>query len=236
MPSEGARGGGIFARFWAGIGLTCIALLLGATGANAAAKVSAIHGNIACVERGKSRVLTRQGRDEGPVLSPDGHTVAFIRVLVKQVPYEVFTKRSALWVADCRTNAVRQLVASNFSMADASRNLGDPGDPHFSPDGGFIYFATSAAIVDSAIHRVNVRTGNERFVAYGGLDLHIFRSGPYRGDILARQHSCHEEGGCDYPFYIFTPAGRQVVQIPHSNRWDDRALARWLEANHSQVQ
>jgi hypothetical protein len=215
--------------------LACIALLLGATGAKAEAKASAIHGNIACAG-GKSRVLTRQGRDEGPVLSPDGRTVAFVRVLVKQIPYETFSERSALWVADCRTHAVRVLVPSNFSLADASRNLGDPGDPHFSPDGRFIYFVTSAAPTDGAIHRVDVRTGNERFVVYGGSDLHIFRSGPYRGDILTRQHSCHEEGGCDYPFFVFTPEGRRAAQIPHSNGWDDQALARWLKANHSQVQ
>ena len=234
MPSEGACGGRIFARLWAAVGLACVALSLGTTGAKAEAKVLAIHGNIACIERGKSRVLTRQGRDEGPVLSPDGHTVAFIRVLVKQVPYEVFTKRSALWVADCRTGAVRQLVASNFSMADASRNLGDPGGAHFSPDGGFIYFVTSAAPTDGAIHRVDVRMGNERFVAYGGGDLHIFRSGRYRGDILTRQHTCREASGCDYPFYIFTPEGREVVQIPHSSRWGDRAMARWLKAGRVQ--
>ncbi|ESQ82035.1 hypothetical protein AEAC466_19140 [Asticcacaulis sp. AC466] len=211
-------------------------VIAGSAQAGGRASVSAVHGNIVCANGAKSSTLSREGKDEEPVLSPDGHTVVFVRVLVQQVPYEMFTKRSALWLGDCRDLKTRVLVPSVFSLEPASGNLGDPGAPHFSRDGRFVYFSTSATPTDGAVHRVNVRTGKERFIAYGGGDLRVFISGPYRDNILTRQHACHETSGCGYPFYIFSPKGREIAQIPQSEGWDEQALRRWLMSTNSEVQ
>ncbi len=213
-----------------------VGLGLWAANAQAGTKVSVVRGNVVCHDAGATHILSHDGKADEAVLSSDGYTVAFIRVLAKQVPYEIFTKRAELWLGDCRAGTAKVLLRSHFTLVDASRNLGDPGNLHFSPDGNVVYFTASAAPTDGAVHRVDVRTGAEQFVAYGGGDLHVFRDGPYRGDILTRQHTCHETPGCDYPFYIFTPAGHQVMMLPTSAKWDDKALATWLRSTRSHVQ
>lgn len=83
-----------------------------------------------------------------------------------------------------------------------------------------------------AIHRVDVRTGDYRFVAYAELDS-VLRTGPYRGDLLVTQHTDLVDGAGNhyggYPYYIFRPDGSQIMRIPGSENWDDKARNKWLK-------
>ncbi len=62
----------------------------------------------------------------------------------------------------------------------------------------------------------------------------IIRSGRYRGDILATQHTALYHGGDEagyggYPLYVFDSQGRALRYIGGSQTWDGERLRRWLK-------
>ena len=80
------------------------------------------------------------------------------------------------------------------------------------------------------IRQISVATGKQKPVVDGELEG-VFRTGPYRGYLLATQHTDiidaqgHHYGG--YPYYIFKPDGQIVKRIAGSEEWDGKALKVW---------
>ena len=211
-----------------GLGLWGLGLLVPFGTAQAAPKISVVHGNIVC----RGRLLTQDGKDSEPVLSPDGHTVAFIHQL-KPSPEPDFPEEAtnALWLGDCATGRIHQLAAPT-----SGKDLfGSMGGPIFSIDGRLIYVSLVPGGDYLTVHRVDVGTGQHRFLADFELQG-VVRNGPYRGDLLATQHSDlvdrdgRHYGG--YPYFIFRPDGTSVLRIAGSERWRDGGLKRWLKARH----
>ncbi len=207
--------------------LTVVLALVLPACASAAPRVG-VRGGIVCrYPDGHTVRLTHSRRDTEPTLSPDGHHVAFVRVLHKQVPYEMYSVRSALWLGDCATGSAHEIVASTPQFDKAGHYFGDSDNPRFSLNGGYLYFETSEAPTSGAVHQFNLATGAHRLVTYGG-DVRVIRSGPYRGDLLVSQHTCKPGGGCLFPFYIIRPDGQTIQQISGSEQWTYADLAAWL--------
>ncbi|MEI9903641.1 MAG: hypothetical protein WDN06_06395 [Asticcacaulis sp.] len=100
--------------------------------------VTADGGAIAC----DGKAITSGGRDSQPVLSPDGHTVAFVRTTGKAG--DAYTADpSELWIGDCATGETHRLLAPAPSDTP-KRNLTSVNNPTFSLDGGFVYVMAQA--------------------------------------------------------------------------------------------
>ena len=193
-----------------------------------AATVGVRSGNIVCRVAGHTRQITSDGKDRQPALSPDGRTVAFIHI-VRATAHPEFPddEITALWLGDCRTGKSRLLAAASRDKDE----FNSVARPVFSVDGRLIYVSLAYGGDSLVIHQVNVMTGAQKLVVYANL-YSVIRSGPYRGDLLAAQHTSlgppgHEYGG--YPLYIFTPEGKAVYRIAGSENWDDKALSKWLK-------
>ena len=220
--------------------------------AQAATSVVEHDGNIYCGER----QLTDESIDRDPVLSPDGHTLAFMRLVTKAADLPESEQggmveqqgpdKLALWIGDCAKGMVKRAVTPtpvfksrpSDGPDDDRRGLENDlsfiSDPAFSPDGRIVYFRTDGVwATATGVHRYDLQTGFQRYVA-AGEDMLILQNGPYRSDLVLREHRYHgpPDGGSYDPYFIVDPDGvdKDILQVPGTDSADAEAvLAKWLK-------
>jgi hypothetical protein len=171
-------------------------------------------------------------------LSPDGKLAAFIRQEPTGDPDPEYANAGALWLRDCRTGHESRLMPAIHVTSD-NNGWSDLDSPVFSLDGRVLYVSGAPGADYLTIFRVDPTTGKYAVVAHAEL-FGIMRTGPYRGDILATQHTAlyskvDQDGYGGYPYYIFDPQGRVLRYIGGSQTWDDKRLRRWLKGQGWQV-
>lgn len=179
---------------------------------------------------GEATTIAIDGAFRSTVLSPDGKTIAYIRVLKPQTPDR--DGAAELWLADGSTGTRRRLMGSSPSP-DPKKNLSWYDSPIFSPSGKFIYVTAPAWGDEMAIHRVSVTSGKEQFVLDGELRS-IIRDGPYRGDLLVKRHTAWPTPkiGFHYPVYLARADGSLRFRIPNMNHDDDNVhVTKWLSSH-----
>jgi len=172
--------------------------------------------------------------DADATLSPDGKQAAFIRDEPSDDTPD--GKVGALWVRDCRTGRQRLLLPA-IAPEGTENGWVTLSVPVFSLDGTAVYVDGGYGGSSLMLHRVDVKSGRRTFIAAAEL-AGIIRTGPYRGDILATQHTAlykGEDSYGGYPFYVFDPQGRVLRYIGGSQAWDDKRLQRWLKGQGWQV-
>jgi hypothetical protein len=177
---------------------------------------------------GIQRQITAAHTDGQPVLSPNGRTIAFIRIEGKSTTRGE-SDFMALWLADGPSGATRRLVGSSANN-DPNLNLQSLNHPTFSLDGHFIYVLADAWATSAAVHQVDTDTGAERFVIDGNTDV-VIRTGPYRGCLLVSRHKYHPApayGSYD-PVDVVRPDGHVAFAVPGTENDDDLDhVAIWL--------
>lgn len=193
--------------------------------------VSAANGNIVCSDaKGRAHTITASGKDDEVVLSPDRHTVAFVRTLVSgQADLDANT--SELWIGDCLTGKTRRLLTPRVSDEPKER-LSFVNNPVFSLDGGFVYVMARAWETSDAVHQVSVKTGKAKYVIDSN-SLAVIRNGPYRGYLLTQPHMyrSNDEGAYD-PTYVVRPDGKWKMLVPNTDKGAEIDFtAEWLETH-----
>lgn len=166
------------------------------------------------------------GSGEDRAISPDGRTVAFVKVEAGSPDTDA---RTSVWIADRATGRTRRLLAHGPSP-EPTRNLTGFEHPRFSLDGGFLYVNSDAWATSPAVHQVRLSTGKERFVIDGGL-IGVLRNGPYRGYLLVGRHRYRTPSGSGStnPVYVVRPDAQRIFMVPGSDKDDGEAsLAAWL--------
>lgn len=173
-------------------------------------------------------------------LSPDGKLAAVIRQERTGDPDPEYAKAGALWLRDCRTLKDHKLMPATHLSKNNGDSWIDLGAPVFDLDGRALYVSGVPGADYLTIFRVDLVTDHYAVAFYAEL-YGIITSGPYRGDILATQHTLlyngktDQDGYGDYPFYVFDPQGRVLRYIGGSQTWDDKRLRRWLKGQGWQV-
>ncbi len=190
--------------------------LMLAGSAQAATTVADVNGNVVCTTGSVKRQLTSKGIDRDSVLSPDGHTVAFIRT-TKKGAHDLDPDWTELWLGDCGTSKTRLLMGTRPSETP-ERNLSSFNDLAFSLNGGFVYVLSTAWTTSDAVHQVSVKTGKEKFIT-GSNTLQVMRNGPYAGYLLLQKHEYNksDEGGSYDPTYVYRPDGKWQMMVPNTN-------------------
>lgn len=201
-----------------------LVLLAALAAGSAQATVTVQDGNILC----DGEAITHDGVDDQPALSPDGHTIAFVRSLQVDAGDEGVMDTAALWIGDCTTGAVRQLLAPKPDNDVAERNLRQVNNPVFSLDGSHVFIMATAWMTSDALHAVDVTTGAEAYIIDGNTDS-VIRTGPYSGDLLVERHLYYRGGGSYNPTFVITPAGKTVLKVPGPDSADSETLTtKWL--------
>jgi len=184
---------------------------------------AAAHSQSVAVQRGNvvyqatpqssPRPLTSSGRDRDPRLSPDGKTVAFVRGTPADL-VETATERgeaTELWIVGVDGRDAR-LLARGRAAERPEQALAGFQSPRFSPDGRRIYFLSTAWATSSAVHAVEVASGQERYLLPGN-SLDLLPSGRYAGHLLVEQHRYFLAGGSYDWTWLFTPEGVEVGPV-----------------------
>jgi hypothetical protein len=102
--------------------------------------------------------------------------------------------------------------------------------PQFSLNCYFIYVMAEAWTTSSAIHQVNVKTGEHRFVTDGKL-LFVLQTGRYRGYLVQKlKYPADPEEGAFYPVYIVRPDNKVSFTVPDSDKDNgEMSLPAWLK-------
>lgn len=117
-----------------------------------------------------------------------------------------------IWLID-QHGPARRLVAAQEN-ADPPRNLQGFDQPLFSNDGRTLYFNSRAWVTSSALHAVDVVSGQERFIIDGGL-IGIVLGGRLGGDLIVLRHRYHAgpNGGSYEAATLVSPRGQSMSVI-----------------------
>jgi hypothetical protein len=191
----------------------CFLAFLWATCSADAQTVAAIHGN-ACVTptaETACKLLTNTGLDRDPTLSPDGRSVVFVCAtpdrLVAGPTDEV--QATELWTIRVDHTAPRRLLDGGTTKGTNGMPVAHFQSPQFSPDGGRIYFLSSAAVVSDAIYALDIKTGRLTEVCAGN-SLVVVQKGVYSGDLVVEQHRYYMGGGSYDWVYVIQPDGHEI--------------------------
>jgi hypothetical protein len=156
--------------------------------------------------------LTNSGKDQSPVLSPDGSAVAYLRLLAPP-PEPDEDGAYELRIVDVPTRTESVLYRPT-SIADAlnTYRTNPIGPIVFSPDGDTVYFQRREATTSTEMVALNRRTKELHVVVTGvGGRFWVLKSGQSAGDILAPRRQLHGSGaGFIYPLCLVTPTGREI--------------------------
>lgn len=101
-----------------------------------------------------------------------------------------------------------------------------------STEGDVVFQEVCRWVTSNMVVRVDLATGKRTSLG-GGNDIRIIRDGPYQGYLLMWRHEYPEgrDGSID-PYYVVTPEGETVLQVPGTVSADgDSAADKWLSEN-----
>jgi hypothetical protein len=118
-----------------------------------------------------------------------------------------------LWLVNDATGEKRLLVGCRDAK-EMENEICDIQNPQLSPDKSNVYFESSAWATSGAIHVVDLKSGNEKFLCPGN-GLQVIDSGKYKGDIITNMHKYNkgDEGGSYDHFFVVDPTGKEMKDL-----------------------
>lgn len=183
-------------------------------------------------ESGPVEQLTTGGNDRSPVMGPRGKQVVFIRKSQNPAPNPEDDpldearpgKRLAdqLWLYDLTQKRERILVKDTQSDAEddtkAIQNTVEmikDSSLCFSTDGSRIYFIAEAWATSGALHVVDVKSRQRRYLA-SALYVEVIPSGEYQDDLVVQQHRYFPAGGSYDWYWRYNSEGRELGVLAES--------------------
>jgi hypothetical protein len=185
--------------------------------AQAATQVLVENGNVMLDRDGSKKALTHSGRDEEPVLSPDGRFVVFTRAAPKK-PGEDES-------GDCRDGpAADQLMQVNVDGSGETvlvrgargskpeERLCGFSAKQFTSDGRLLYFLTPAWAVSGALHAYDFKARAQRFVIDAS-DLSVLSTckGEHKDRVAIMRHKYFVFGGSYDWYWLYDPRTRKEI-------------------------
>jgi hypothetical protein len=199
------------------VALPCVLPRAGAT-QDTSPQVYSDAGNIV-IERNRAKTrLTASEMDVDPALSPNGSIVVYTRQgRGRSVHgYDV----SQVCTIDPRPDELRQINADG--TGDKLLLKGQKGDPNeqlcdfkskqFNSDGRRLYFLTPGSDSSGALHVLDMRSGDDRFViAANDLLVLNFCPNKYKDDLVVLQRRDFLLGGSYHWYWLYDSTGKKEL-------------------------
>lgn len=233
---------------WQWLSLTAVALvLLGAAPTHAepqgaSPRVYSDAGNIYLDRSGVKTKLTASEMDVEPVLAPNGNYVVYTRQGRGRMlhGYDATQQCST----EPRPDELRQINVDGSGdklllkgrKGDPKRQLCDFRQKQFSSDGRRLYFLTPGWATSGALHVLDMRSGDERFVLPAN-DLLVLSFCPnkYKDDLVVLAHRYFAISGSYDWYWLYDPTGKDLIGPlgPFDTPNDMRSAARgvWCATN-----
>lgn len=170
--------------------------------------------------------VSMEGVSVQKVYAPDHRSVAFIRhtpeVLIDAGIGEL--EATEIWTSRSDGSGAKLLLRGRPGKTP-QETLAELSEIHFSPDGRQIFFLSAAWTTSSAVHVVQVDSGEEHFVCPGN-SLEVIQRGKYAGYLMVRQHRYVMGGGSYDWLWLLTSEGKDVAPISMD---DDAATEMFLK-------
>jgi hypothetical protein len=201
------------------LSVVSVALLSTMMGAGAAS-VEVKDGNVFFVQDGQQRQLTKSGRDDDPVLSPDGKWVAFTRVGNPEFdePQDCESGEKADELRRIRVDGSGEELL--YRGHEYTHHAKDPeyayyaicGFSHkqFTLDGRYIFFLAPKWATSAALHRFDTLTKTPAFVTNANdvIVLSDCKKAENRDSLVVQQHRYFLAGGSYDWYWLFDPTGK----------------------------
>ena len=177
-----------------------------------AASVTNVDGRIVYLgPDGQSTILSDSGHDFGPILSPDGARVAFVRSYRTPEDDYIGYTNCSIWIVDITGDNLRCLVTGQ-DAEDEKERLTDLEDLIFSPDEAELFFHSHTWVTELALHAIKLETGERRYIGPGELKRIVPR-GEYANHLLVQQHRYFLGGGSYNWVWLLTPEGKEIGPV-----------------------
>lgn len=202
----------------AGTLLLPAALLHRAHGQGAAAQVHSDAGNIYIERAGAKTKLTSSEMDIDPVLAPNGAYVVYTRQGRGRTVHGY--DNSQVCSTEPRPDELRQINVGGGGdrlllkgrTGNPETQLCDFRNKQFSSDGRRLYFLTPGSTTSGALHVLDVRSGNERFVMPANDVLVLnFCSNKHKDNLVVLSHRYFLLGGSYDWYWLYDPTGKNEL-------------------------
>lgn len=154
------------------------------------------------------RKLTAGKKDADPILSIDGKSVYFVRIIPDPEPNKWDGEATQLLSVDTTTSQIKVLLGPTGSR-EPKDNLRGFGSLATSPDGRTIYFIATAWGTTGAVHYLELESGRVGFVCAGN-DLLVVQRGEYQGKLLVQKHKYMVAGGSYDEYWLVDADGKEI--------------------------
>ena len=185
---------------------------------NAAPRVFSDAGNIFIARSGAKSKLTASEMDVDPVLAPSGDFVVYTRQGRGRTLHGYDSTQFCM--TEPRPDELRQInvdgsgdkILLTGRKGDPEHQLCDFRNKQFSSDGRRLYFLTPGWATSGALHVLDTRSGDERFVLPAN-DLLVlnFCSNKYKDDLVVLMHRYFLLGGSYDWYWLYDSTGKKEL-------------------------
>ncbi|HDI3034388.1 hypothetical protein G9G39_06820 [Cronobacter sp. EKM101R] len=85
-----------------------------------------------------------------------------------------------------------------------------------SPDAKTLYFESAAWATSSAIHAMNLKNKEIKYITDGSLTC-VVGAGEYQGHLIVSRHQYFVQGGSYDDYWLYSPSGKKIGRVASEN-------------------
>ena len=134
-------------------------------------------------------------------------------ILIKLSDKGDYEESQGLWIKYPDGNEEKLVSYKQYEGTDKiTQGIKGIFNPQVSPDKSKIYFLTRTWVTSDAVHVVNIKTKEEKYICPGN-SLEVIQSGSFKGKLIVNQHRYHKAGGSYDHYFLVDELGKEIKDL-----------------------